>query len=68
MNSINPGTYQDVTDTTITAQFKAIKETLPENIWSLSKGDGLFLGMDNYPLDITFKHLLLLLAQRLVIR
>ena len=25
-----PGTYQDVTDTTVTAQFKAIKETLPE--------------------------------------
>ncbi len=24
-----PGTYQDVTDTTVTAQFKAIKETLP---------------------------------------
>ncbi|MEM1259367.1 MAG: isoleucine--tRNA ligase [Bacteroidota bacterium] len=25
-----PGTYQDVTDTTVTAQFKAIKETLPD--------------------------------------
>ncbi len=25
-----PGTYQDVTDTTVVAQFKAIKETLPE--------------------------------------
>ena len=25
-----PGTYQDVTDTTVTAQFKAIQETLPE--------------------------------------
>jgi len=27
-----PGTYQDVTDTTVTAQFKAIKSTLPETI------------------------------------
>ncbi|WP_405412131.1 isoleucine--tRNA ligase [Maribacter sp. Asnod1-A12] len=25
-----PGTYQDVTDTTVTAQFKAVEETLPE--------------------------------------
>ena len=25
-----PGTYQDVTDTTVTAQFKALKNTLPE--------------------------------------
>lgn len=25
-----PGTYQDVTDTTVTAQFKAVKNTLPE--------------------------------------
>ena len=25
-----PGTYQDVTDTTITAQFKTIRESLPE--------------------------------------
>jgi len=25
-----PGTYQDVTDTTVVAQFKAIKETLPD--------------------------------------
>ena len=25
-----PGTYQDVTDTTVTAQFKAVNETLPE--------------------------------------
>ncbi|SNR57353.1 Isoleucyl-tRNA synthetase [Maribacter sedimenticola] len=25
-----PGTYQDVTDTTVTAQFKAIEETLPD--------------------------------------
>ena len=27
-----PGTYQDVTDTTVTAQFKALKNTLPEAI------------------------------------
>ena len=27
-----PGTYQDVTDTTVTAQFKAIKNTLPDVI------------------------------------
>jgi len=27
-----PGTYQDVTDTTVTAQFKAIKNTLPDAI------------------------------------
>ena len=25
-----PGTYQDVTDTTVTAQFKAVKDTLPD--------------------------------------
>lgn len=30
-----PGTYQDVTDTTVTAQFKTLKETLPEQL----KGD-----------------------------
>jgi isoleucyl-tRNA synthetase len=27
-----PGTYQDVTDTTVTAQFKAVEETLPETL------------------------------------
>jgi isoleucyl-tRNA synthetase len=27
-----PGTYQDVTDTTVTAQFKAIKASLPESL------------------------------------
>ena len=31
-----PGTYQEVTDTTITAQFKALKSTLPSSIRSLS--------------------------------
>jgi isoleucyl-tRNA synthetase len=30
-----PGTYQDVTDTTVTAQFKTVEETLPEQL----KGD-----------------------------
>ncbi|MFS4454583.1 isoleucine--tRNA ligase [Maribacter sp. 2304DJ31-5] len=32
-----PGTYQDVTDTTVTAQFKAVDETLPD---FLQKGEG----------------------------
>jgi len=27
-----PGTYQDVTDTTVTAQFKAVSSTLPDNL------------------------------------
>ena len=31
-----PGTYQEVTDTTITAQFKAVKSSLPSSIRSLS--------------------------------
>jgi isoleucyl-tRNA synthetase len=44
-----PGTYQDVTDTTITAQFKAIKETLPENIVSLSKETVYFLAWTTTP-------------------
>ncbi len=44
-----PGTYQDVTDTTITAQFKAIKETLPENIVSLSKETIYFLAWTTTP-------------------
>src|SRR5699024_10423297 len=35
-----PGTYQDVTDTTVTAQFKAKHETLPQ---SLQKYEELFL-------------------------
>jgi isoleucyl-tRNA synthetase len=44
-----PGTYQDVTDTTITAQFQAIKETLPENIVSLSKETIYFLAWTTTP-------------------
>ena len=35
-----PGTYQDVTDTTITAQFQTIKETLPE---ALQAEDDLYI-------------------------
>lgn len=35
-----PGTYQDVTDTTVTAMFKAKKETLPEALEEV--GDNLF--------------------------
>ena len=47
-----PGTYQDITDTTVVAQFKAVAETLPDflaeesnNIW--------FFGLDNHALDFT---------------
>ena len=32
-----PGTYQDVTDTTVTAQFECIKETLPERLKKYSQ-------------------------------
>ena len=32
-----PGTYQDVTDTTVTAQFECIKETLPERLKKYSR-------------------------------
>ena len=32
-----PGTYQDVTDTTITAQFECVKETLPERLKKYSQ-------------------------------
>ena len=35
-----PGTYQDVTDTTVTAQFKLIKDSLPE---FLSSNDDVFV-------------------------
>lgn len=43
-----PGTYQDVTDTTVTAQFKAIKETLPEQLQHL-EGDVFFLAWTTTP-------------------
>ena len=43
-----PGTYQDVTDTTIVAQFKAIKNTLPEMLQALD-GDVHFLAWTTTP-------------------
>ncbi|MCK0188684.1 isoleucine--tRNA ligase [Arenibacter sp. F20364] len=43
-----PGTYQDVTDTTVVAQFKAIKATLPQNLEELS-GDVFFLAWTTTP-------------------
>nr|WP_299386765.1 isoleucine--tRNA ligase [Allomuricauda sp.] len=43
-----PGTYQDVTDTTVTAQFKAKKESLPEFLRS-EEGDIHFLAWTTTP-------------------
>ncbi|MEO0571098.1 MAG: isoleucine--tRNA ligase [Bacteroidota bacterium] len=43
-----PGTYQDVTDTTVTAQFKAIKETLPHFLKEV-EGDIYFLAWTTTP-------------------
>ena len=42
-----PGTYQDVTDTTVTAQFKAIEESLPEFLQQ--QGPILFLAWTTTP-------------------
>tara|TARA_B110000003_G_scaffold152808_3_gene153568 strand:+ start:40369 stop:43776 length:3408 start_codon:yes stop_codon:yes gene_type:complete len=42
-----PGTYQDVTDTTVVAQFKAIKETLPDFLQY--QGDIYFLAWTTTP-------------------
>ena len=42
-----PGTYQDVTDTTVTAQFEAIKNTLPSSI--LQRGSVYFLAWTTTP-------------------
>ena len=42
-----PGTYQDVTDTTVVAQFKAVPETLPEFLTGL--GDIHFLAWTTTP-------------------
>ena len=42
-----PGTYQDVTDTTVVAQFKAIKDTLPDFLQN--KGDIYFLAWTTTP-------------------
>ncbi|MBI9040355.1 isoleucine--tRNA ligase [Lutibacter sp.] len=43
-----PGTYQDVTDTTAVAQFKAIKNTLPEQLQTI-EGDIHFLAWTTTP-------------------
>ncbi|AXG68669.1 isoleucine--tRNA ligase [Kordia sp. SMS9] len=43
-----PGTYQDVTDTTVVAQFKAIQETLPATLQSI-EGDVHFLAWTTTP-------------------
>ena len=43
-----PGAYQDVTDTTIVAQFKAVKDTLPEKLQALA-GDVHFLAWTTTP-------------------
>ncbi|SDB63923.1 Isoleucyl-tRNA synthetase [Flavobacteriaceae bacterium MAR_2010_188] len=42
-----PGTYQDVTDTTVVAQFKAIEETLPDFL--KDEGDIYFLAWTTTP-------------------
>ncbi|MAD97701.1 MAG: isoleucine--tRNA ligase [Flavobacteriaceae bacterium] len=42
-----PGTYQDVTDTTVTAQFKAVAETLPDFLQN--EGDVHFLAWTTTP-------------------
>ena len=65
-----PGTYQDVTDTTVIAQFKAINETLPDELksfdsvyflawtttpWTLPSNTALTVGQKiNYVLISTF--------------
>jgi len=43
-----PGTYQDVTDTTVTAQFKAVQESLPATFNSI-QGDIYFLAWTTTP-------------------
>src|SRR5699024_2574150 len=43
-----PGTYQDVTDTTVVAQFKAVKDTLPKFL-SDSSDDISFLAWTTTP-------------------
>jgi len=43
-----PGTYQDVTDTTVTAQFKVKKETLPDFLKGI-EGDLYFLAWTTTP-------------------
>ncbi|MEI6865222.1 isoleucine--tRNA ligase [Flavicella sp.] len=43
-----PGAYQDITDTTIVAQFKAVKNTLPESLQKIN-GDVHFLAWTTTP-------------------
>ena len=43
-----PGTYQDVTDTTVTAQFRAIKDTLPKPLQDID-GDIFFIAWTTTP-------------------
>jgi len=43
-----PGAYQDVTDTTIVAQFKAVKDSLPERLQNLD-GDVHFIAWTTTP-------------------
>ncbi|HMB61592.1 MAG TPA: class I tRNA ligase family protein, partial [Eudoraea sp.] len=43
-----PGTYQDVTDTTVVAQFKTVKNTLPEPLKGI-EGDIYFLAWTTTP-------------------
>src|SRR5210317_1061321 len=43
-----PGTYQDVTDTTVVAQFKAVKDTLPQ-LFRAMDGDVYFLAWTTTP-------------------
>ena len=43
-----PGTYQDVTDTTVTAQFKVLEETLPDSMKGID-GELFFLAWTTTP-------------------
>ena len=44
-----PGTYQDVTDTTVTAQFKAVSTSLPEKLQQAYSGPIYFLAWTTTP-------------------
>ncbi|MGA0986820.1 MAG: isoleucine--tRNA ligase [Flavobacteriaceae bacterium] len=44
-----PGTYQDVTDTTVTAQFKAVRTSLPEKLQQAYSGPIYFLAWTTTP-------------------
>ena len=44
-----PGTYQDVTDTTVTAQFKAVRTSLPEKLQQAYSGSIYFLAWTTTP-------------------